>query len=111
VKLDAGQLERVDKIHDDFGLPVDENADGLGDGSEFAANFPGVGGSHGAWGFFVEIEAEGPGAEFFGEAGVLRPGDTADLTRVVIGCACSCLDAVLAAYVEVLRTSSWMRSG
>src|SRR5205823_14776492 len=78
VKLDAGQLERVDKIHDDFGLPVDENADGLGGRSEFAANFPGVGGSHGARGFFVEIHADGPSAEFFGEAGVLRASDAAN---------------------------------
>jgi len=78
VKLDAGQLEGVDKIHDDFGLPVDKDADGFGGQSQFAADVPGVGGGDGARGFFVEIEADGVGTEFFGEAGVLRAGDAAD---------------------------------
>src|SRR5439155_25425926 len=78
VKLDGGQLECVDKIHGDFGLPVDKNADGLGGGSEFAANVPGVGGSDGSGGFFVKIQPDRPSAEFFGETGVLRASDSAD---------------------------------
>src|SRR5207244_13343103 len=69
---------RIREIEDHFRVPVDENADGLGGGSEFAANVPSVSGRNGAWRFFVKIEAEGPGAEFFGEAGVLRAGDAAD---------------------------------
>src|SRR5260221_180526 len=81
VKLDAGQLECVDKIHDDFGIPVDKNADGLGGGSEFAANVPGVSGRNRSRGFFVEIEAESIGAEFFSEAGVLRARDATDFNE------------------------------
>jgi len=88
VKLDAGQLERVDKIHDHFRFPIDEDADGFGGGSEMLANFPSVGGSDGALRFFVKIQADGVGAEFFGEAGILRAGNAADFDAHVFQLVC-----------------------
>ncbi len=68
----------MNEVHHDLGSPVHEDSDGLHGRRKFAANVPGVGGSDSAWGFFVEIQADGPGAEFFGETGVLRASDSAD---------------------------------
>jgi len=78
VELDAGQLECVDKIHNDFGFPIDEDADCFRGWKHFAANVPGVSGSDRARRFFIEIEANRPGTELFGEARVLRASDAAD---------------------------------
>ncbi len=69
----------MDEINDDFRLPIDEDSDGLCGGGELFANSPGVGGRNGARGFFVKIQTDGVGAEFFGKASILRASDAADL--------------------------------
>ncbi len=78
VELDCAETQRFCQRDNRCGIPVDEDADGGNERGEFAENFPGIGGGEAARTLFIEVEAEGVGAEFDGEAGVFEAGDAAD---------------------------------
>ncbi len=67
VELHGVEIDGAGQRDDGFGRPVHEDADGFDFFGEGADDFVGVGGGDVADAFFVEIEAEGVGAEIDGE--------------------------------------------